>query len=261
MFEMFQNYNEPAQQHQGAGPSNQTFVLSVSGSSIVPDKINTALIGKICNSINNLYSEGYKFALSVGGGKTCRDYASAVKALGSNRFLQDLIGIEITRANAMLVINALDRAFPVVLSDLLRAREIIDAGKIPVYGGIIPGYTTDAVAAVLAEHLNATFINITNVDGIYNLDPRISRSAKLIPKMSHEKLLAVIMRSAGESAEPGQNVVLDIPCALLLKRSKIRTFVLNAEDTANLEAAVRGQEFKGTIVESADAENDVPEEL
>ena len=79
--------------------------------------------------------------------------------------------------------------------------------------------------------------------------------------MSHEKLLAVIMRSAGESAEPGQNVVLDIPCALLLKRSKIRTFVLNAEDTANLEAAVRGQEFKGTIVESADAENDVPEEL
>jgi len=223
------------------------FVVSIGGSSIIRDKPEAQLISGICNSINNLSNEGYKFALVVGGGKTSADYLNAARELGANNFVLDEIGIHVTRLNARLVIQSLEKAHAEVLTELKNSRDIIAGGKIPVFGGMIPGYTTDSVAALLAEYLHATFINLSNVKGVFTADPKKDTNAKFVEKLSHAELVSIV---SVEERGPRQHVILDTPCALILKRSKIKTFVMDAKNIPNFEGAVRGKKFEGTAIES-----------
>ena len=134
-----------------------------------------------------------------------------------------------------------------VLTELKRSGEIIAEGKIPVFGGMIPGYTTDSVAALLAEYLHGTFINLSNVKGVFDSDPKFNPNAKFYEKLNYSELLSFL--SAMEN-KPRQHVILDVPCALILKRSKIKTIVLDAKNMQNFENAVQGKKFEGTTIEA-----------
>jgi uridylate kinase len=155
--------------------------------------------------------------------------------------------------NAKLVIQALENPLHDVLTDINQASAALERNAVPVYGGLMPGFTTDTVASLLAEVLGATFINLSNVDGVYSADPKENPEAKFYSTLTHEELMKIIARSTGLGATPSQNVILDLPCALILKRSSIKTVIMSAEDVDNLENAIRGQEFKGTIIESDEA--------
>ena len=155
-----------------------------------------------------------------------------------------------TRLNALVLIQAIEKAHPEVLTNILRASEIIARGKIPVFGGLMPGFTTDAIAALIAEALNAEYINLTNVDGVYSSDPRENPRAKFFEEISYEKLLS-LMKLAG--SKPGQNMVIDVPACLILKRSSIPGIVLDGKELENFENAVRGLDFKGTRIVKAKA--------
>jgi len=251
MFDIFNQDEEKKDASSEEEPSSYSpvsgsfFSVSVGGSVFIGEKPDAAKIAKFGETINKLYSQGYKFALVVGGGKSCRNYQAAAKALGANNFFLDEIGINMTRVNASLLTQSIDNAFPNVLTDFSMLPEIVEQGKIPVFGGMFPGITTDAVAALVAERMGGTFINLSNVDGVYSADPKKSRSAKFYPELSYERLLSILQLA---ESRPGQNVVLDIPAALILKRSQIKALFLDGNDLANFESAVSGLEFKGTVV-------------
>ncbi len=254
MFDLFENPAATANSSSASSDSSsKTFVVSIGGSAIIGDKPNTTLMAKLATLLSTLHKEGHQFAIVVGGGKTAREYIAAAKTLGANNFITDMVAIRITRANALLLIQALEGAYPEVQTDILTARAVIDSGRIPVFGGLIPGFTTDTVAALLSEFLNATFVNLTNVDGVYNADPRRNKKAVRYDKLSYEKLWRLIVRS--DTREPGANIVLDSFTCAILKRSKIKGMVLAADDLSNLEACLRGQEFKGTTIQDEGAES------
>lgn len=223
------------------------FVVSIGGSSIIREKPEAVLIKEICDSINKLSNEGYKFALVVGGGKTAGNYVDTARELGADNFILDEIGIHVTRINARLIIQSLEKAHQEVLTELKHSKDIMLQGKIPVYGGMVPGYTTDTVGALLSEYLHATFVNLSNVKGVYTADPKIDKSAKFLEKTSYDVLVSIL--SATEN-KPRQNKILDVPCALILKRSKVRTLIIDAKNISNFENAVRGKKFEGTTIEA-----------
>ncbi len=243
---MFDLFETAAASTSAASDSSKTFVLSIGGSAIIGDKPNTALMAKLATLISTLHKEGHQFAIVVGGGKTAREYIAAAKTLGANNFITDLVAIRITRANALLIIQALEGAYPEVQNDIVNARAVIDSGRIPVFGGLIPGFTTDTVAALLSEFLGATFVNLTNVDGIYSADPNRNRKATRYDKLSYERLWRLMARV--DSREPGSNIVLDSFTCAILKRSKIKGIVLAADELSNLEACLRGNAFVGTTI-------------
>ena len=257
--EFFQMYNEGREEESPSAPSPtpepietisygetaKTMVLSIGGSIIAPEKPDATFISKLSESIDRLYNEGYRFAIVVGGGSTARSYIAAAKNLGAGNFALDEIGILATRLNASVLIQGLEKAYPEVLTDINKARDAIALGKIPVFGGLMPGFTTDAVAALIAESLKAEYINMTNVDGVYSSDPKDNPRAKFFEEISFEKLLS-LMKLAG--SKPGQNLIIDVPACLILKRSNIPGIVLNGTDLENFESAVRGSEFKGTRI-------------
>ncbi|AJF60776.1 MAG: UMP kinase [Candidatus Diapherotrites archaeon] len=265
MFDIFEDYARQAEQEEkkssdgsaagsvvssqsyGSYSSGETiYAVSVGGSLLIEQKPSSSQIAKLAEKISSLHREGYKFALVVGGGKVARNYAASAKALGANNFVQDELGIMITRANALLLVQALEAAHEEVLTDVKKAKHVLEQGKIPVFGGLMPSFTTDAVAALVAEELGGVFVNLTNVDGIYSLDPNKSPRAKFFETLSYDKLLSLMKLS---ESKPAQNIVLDLPCCLILKRSRIKGIVMNGFELENFEAMLKGQDFRGTVIE------------
>lgn len=223
------------------------FVVSVGGSIIAGEKPNTSFIARFSESISKLRKKGFKFVLVAGGGKIGRTYISAAKNLGANNYQLDEIGISASRLNAWLLISAIEDAFPVVLTEPRQAVQVIAEKKVPVFGGLLPGLTTDGVAVLIAESLSADFINLTNVDGVYNKDPAKHKNARLYSMLSPSQLLNLISSKA--KTKPGQNIVLDLTAVQIIKRSAIKTIVLNGNDLKNFEDAIKGRHFTGTIIQ------------
>lgn len=168
--------------------------------------------------------------------------------MGANNFELDEVGIAVTRANALFFTYGIDNSWRGVLTDPKEAERVLLLGKTPIFGGTIPGQTTDAVAAIIAELLGADFINVSNVDGIYSADPAKEPNAKLYKELTHTKMVSLLKAQA---SKPGAHTFVDPHAAAILQRSKIRSYFISGDDVENFKSIVRrAPEFKGTIVQT-----------
>ncbi|MEM3625312.1 MAG: UMP kinase, partial [Candidatus Bilamarchaeaceae archaeon] len=172
-----------------------TVVLSIGGSCINPGgKPDTKFIKEFCEIIRNSKD---KIGIVVGGGRAAREYAEAARELGASEFDADDIAIISTRQNAMLLLVGLGKdAYPVVLTDFANAKKAATTSRIIVMGGTIPGITTDTDAVLLAEAIGAEkIINVSNVSGIYDSDPKKNPNAKKYEKMTYDELITLANNS------------------------------------------------------------------
>jgi uridylate kinase len=220
-------------------------VVSVGGSvlarALSPEKFrNYAAAIKDLSKKNTVY-------IVTGGGKAARDYISVARELGADEATCDLIGIELTRLNARLLITALrDDAYYEPPRDYKEAKNASLSGKIVVMGGVTPGQTTDAVSAVLAEYTGADLlINATAIDGVYTTDPKKNKDAKKFNSMTPKQLIEIIMKT---EMLAGANAPVDLLAAKIIERSNIKTIVLNGEDPKNIVDAAGGK-HKGIVIE------------
>lgn len=222
-------------------------VLSVGGSLLNPGKPDADYIEKLARLVIRL-SRRYQFAIICGGGKPARDFAEAVRKFGGNEFLADEAAILLTRANAFLMVAALgEHAFPTPLYDFTKAAEACAMGKVVVMGGTIPGFTTDADAALLSEKIGARrLVNLSNIDSIYSEDPKINPRAKKYRTLSHRKLVELANKFDLRMA--GQNFVFDNIACKIIARSNIETHFVHGWNLRQVEAAIKGKPHKGTVV-------------
>jgi uridylate kinase len=224
-------------------------VISLGGSILMPTLEKNTLREYV--PVLRKIAQEHRLFVVVGGGGEARRYIGIVRDLGIDEGTADEIGILITRLNATMLIAALgDDAYPKVAESHADARKFAESGKIVVMGGITPGQTTDAVAAVLAERVGAAvFINATSVDGIYTADPKKDKNATRFDAITPRQLLEIV---GGTALGAGSNNVLDIVAARVVERSNIPLVVLDGRDPKNLQNAILKGKFIGTVV-SADA--------
>lgn len=229
-------------------------VISLGGSVLIPS-LESHTIREYVPVLREIALH-HRLFIVVGGGGEARRYIRLARDLGVDEGTSDEIGILVTRLNATLLIAALgDEAYPRVAESHAEAKKFAESGKIVVMGGITPGQTTDAVAAVLAERVGASvFINATSVDGIYSADPKTDPSSKRYSCLSPGELLGIVGTSA---LAAGSNTVLDIVAARVVERSGIPLVVLDGRDPENLRKAVLGGSWTGTVV-SGTGENPLP---
>jgi uridylate kinase len=194
-------------------------------------------------------AESCELCVVTGGGERAREYIAIARALGANETLCDYLGIAQTRINAKLLIAALKKAYPEPFLDyqeVAMARASGDQGRIAVMGGVSPGYTTDAVAAMLAEYINADlFVDVTSVDGVYDADPRTVPSAKKYDKLSPRELVALTMTGL---LKAGSRIVIDPVAAKIIERSGLKTIVINGgQNPRSIIDAVHGR-HQGTEI-------------
>ena len=221
-------------------------VISIGGSVLAPD-LDARRVERHAAVIESLATEGCELGIVVGGGGIAREYIGAARDLGANEVQLDQVGIDVTRINARLLIAALGpRVDPKPAHTYEDAGDSIRRGDVSVMGGVSPGQTTDAVAAALAEYVNADLlVYATSVDGVYSSDPNADASAEKYETLSASELVDVIgdiEMSAGASAP------VDLLAAKLIQRSKMRTIVLDGTDPDRISAAVLRGDHAGTDI-------------
>lgn len=195
-------------------------------------------------------ASNHRLFIVVGGGGEARRYINVARSLGVDDASADELGILVTRLNATVLIQALkDEAWPKVVENHTEALTAAESGKIIVMGGVTPGQTTDAVAAVLAERSGASvFFNLTSVDGIYSADPRIDPSARRYEMITPSELLEIVIH---QQATAGVNTVMDIVAVKMVERCGIPLIVLDGRDPETLLIAVETGRCRGTVVSAA----------
>ncbi|MDH3500884.1 MAG: UMP kinase [Nitrosopumilus sp.] len=174
----------------------------------------------------------------AGGGNIARHYISYARSSGADESTLDELGIEISRLNAKLLIYALkNKAYSHPPTTLQEVKHAVDDGLIVVAGGLHPGQSTNGTAALIAEKINAEqFLNATDVDGVYDMDPNKFKKAKKFTRIELKNLKNMLVN---EDSVAGGYDLMDIVALKIIERSKIKTRILKA-DPKIIEKAIKG---------------------
>jgi uridylate kinase len=192
-------------------------------------------ISKICQPI-----------IVAGGGNIARHYISHARSSGADESTLDELGIEISRLNAKLLIYALkNKAYSHPPTTLQEVRHAVDDGLIVVAGGLHPGQSTNGTAALIAEKVKAEqFLNATDVDGVYDMDPNKFKQAKKFKSIEMKNLKSMLVH---EDSVAGGYDLMDIVALKIIERSKIQTRIIKA-DPKIIEKAIKGDNVGTKIV-------------
>lgn len=230
--------------------SNKTIIISLGGSLIVPDEIDWKFVKNFKKVIEKYIRKKYKFIIITGGGKICRKYqeaASKITKLTDDD--RDWIGIHATRMNAHFMRTVFRKcAHPRInknpndLEDFYKFKE-----SILVAAGWRPGFSTDYDAVMLAKYLGfKTIVNFSNIDYVFDKDPKKYKDAKKIEKISWKDFRKIV----GDRWDPGMNVPFDPIASKVAQVENIEVIVMNGKSLKNLENYLEGKKFKGTIIKN-----------
>ena len=222
-------------------------VLSVGGSVLMRGADDARYLVALADLLRKV-GRDRPLAVTTGGGRTAREYIGLGRSLGLTEVELDELGIDVTRLHARLVAGAI--GLPTASHPPGSVREAVEAlrhASPVVLGGTEPGHTTDAVAALIAVRLRAArVVNATDVDGLYDTDPKSHPEARRLGTVGWPALLALLRRTT--AGEPGQSFPFDRLGAEALARAAIPLAIVAGRDLANLEKALTGERFDGTIV-------------
>lgn len=213
------------------------------GGSVLGSPPDAKLVEGYSDVVSELTAGGNSVAVVVGGGSVSRKYIESARDMGLSSYQQDTIAIHASRLNARLMAMKLGgvSSIPTSIEGLMQR---LARNRVAVMGGLRPGITTDTVAALLAASWKADLlIKGSDQEGIYTSDPRISKRAKKLDKISYDELSGII----GGSYKPGIHSIIDPVAVERLVESKVKLVVLNGFEPKNVLKATRGVKI-GTLV-------------
>ncbi len=222
-------------------------VLKIGGSILYNDdgSISTEIIQTYVNVIKKIIDTGNRIGIVVGGGKTARMFIKAARTLGAPESICDEFGIQAARLNAKILAEALgELAYPKIATTVEELEQFAASGKIVLMGGLTPGHSTNAVAAIMAETLKADLlINATNVDGVYDRPPD-ENGARKLEEISGEEFQK-LMEHSGSKA--GSYELFDMVAVEIIRRSHIKTIIFDGKYPDNILKIINGEKI-GTII-------------
>ena len=216
------------------------------GGSVVASPINTELMSKYVDIIKSIQLLGHEVAVVLGGGALAREFIEIAKKLDLDMTAQDEIAISCSRLFAQLFLKKIGESgcnkVAITLDD---AAQYLSKGKVVVMGGLKPGITTDTVAALVAERVEADLlVKGTDQDGVYDKDPRKHPDAIKLDRLSIEDLTKIF---EGSVHKAGIHQIIDPEALKVLKRKRLKLVVVNGFKPENLLAAING-ETVGTVI-------------
>ncbi len=225
----------------------RVIVLSLGGSLIVTEEIDTKFLEEFKKIIRK-HEKNYKFVIVCGGGSIARKYIHALKVEGKSEFLQNLIGIAITKLNARFITYLFGKdANEGIPHDMKHVKNLLKKNNIVFCGALryASKETSDSTAAKIANFFKTDFLNLTNVNGLYDKDPNKHKDVKLIKKISWKNFYNLANRI---KYSPGQHFILDQHAAKIILNKKIKTYIIG-KNLKNLDNLLSGKKLIGTIIE------------
>ena len=223
------------------------YVISVGGSLVAPKGgIDNIFIGELKQFLKERIELGDRFVIVAGGGATARQYVRAAALSGASASEQDWLGIQATRLNAELLRVSLHPLSPAAVI-LDPAEPINERAKLLIAGGYKPGRSTDYAAVLLAERIGAkSVINLSNIDYVYDRDPKKYPDAKKIKEISWPNFRKLV----GDKWLPGMNAPFDPIASKEAQAAGLSTVIINGHKLEELKKYMDGQKFRGTLIQS-----------
>lgn len=232
-------------------PAFKRVLLKLSGEVLAGEKgtgIDFEKVLDVCKRVKACVQMGVQVAIVVGGGNFWRGRSSG----DMDRTRADHMGMLATTINSLALCDALEQlgvtsrvqtaiemrqiAEPYIRNKAIRH---LEKGRVVIFGCGTgnPFFSTDTAAALRAAEIGADVIfKATNVDGVYDSDPKINPQAKKFDKLTHHEVLARELH------------VMDSTAASLCMDNGIKILVFNLNNPDNIVSAVTGAEI-GTLVE------------
>ncbi len=206
-------------------------------------------MASIAGGVKAIADMGVETAAVVGAGNILRggeaagqgmdrataDYAGMVATVINSLVLQDTLESMGTFTRVQSAIEMREVAEPFIRR---RAIRHLEKGRVVIFaaGTGNPFFTTDTAAVLRAIEVGAeVLLKATNVDGVYDCDPRVNPDAKLYRELEYEEAL---LKGLG---------VMDATAFSLAMENDLPIIVLNLDDPYNLRRAVQGEAI-GTYV-------------
>lgn len=229
-------------------------LLKVSGEALMGNQqygIDVSTTDHIAGQIAEAHENDTQIALVIGGGNIFRGLSAA--AGGIERSTADYMGMLATVMNALAMQSALERrgihtrvmsAIPMttVCEPYIRRRAVrhMEKGRIVIFaaGTGNPYFTTDTAAALRAAEMNCeALLKGTQVDGVYDADPKSHPDATRFDSLTYQKVLADDLR------------VMDSAAVTLMRDNKIPIVVFSIHQESGFDAVLRG-DGNCTIIQS-----------
>lgn len=235
-----------------AEPAYKRVVLKLSGEVLQGRQgfgIDPREVRSIAEQIREIRALNVQIALVIGGGNILR--GQSVAEQGMDRSTADYMGMLATVINAMALQDALEKIgvhtrvltaieMQQLAEPYIRRRAIrhLEKGRVVIFAGGTgnPYFTTDTTAALRAIEIDAEVIlKATKVDGVYNADPKLDRSAKKYDKLKYIEVLKKRLR------------VMDATAISLCMDNRLPIVVFNLLKRGNIKKVILGQKI-GTRV-------------
>ena len=203
-------------------------------------------MSKYVDIIKTIKQQGHDVVVVLGGGALAREFIGLAKNLSLDMTAQDEIAISCSRLFAQLFLKKIgEAACSKVATTVDEAAECLGRGKIVVMGGLKPGITTDAVATLVAERINAELlVKGTDQNGVYDKDPRKHTDAVKLDQLSVEDLAKIFEHNEHKA---GIHQIIDPEAIKVLKRHRLKLVVVNGFEPENILAAIKGENV-GTVI-------------
>ena len=227
-------------------------LLKLSGEALAGDKgfgIDVKVLAKTAKEIKEVVTLGAQIGIVVGGGNIFRGVAASAR--GMDRIQADYLGMLATLFNAVAIKESLknEKIQAQVLSALpvqgLTEAYIPQSAKVLLEKGTVlllaagtgnPFFTTDTAAALRASELGAEVIlKATQVDGVYDQDPKLNPDAKIYSEISYSEFLQSHLQ------------VMDATAVSLARENNIPIVVFNGLIKGNLKKIILGSRI-GTLI-------------
>jgi len=223
----------------------ETIIISLGGSLIIPENIDVDFLKDFKKLILSHAAQGKKFVIITGGGKINRKYNEAAKEI-ANPSHEDLdwIGIAALKLNAELLrVIFSEYAHNEVISNL--SNKFSFEKPIAIGSAYKPGRSSDWDAVMAAKTIGAKkLINLSNIDYVYDSDPKINLNAKKIERISWADFQAIIPTEwTSRLSSPFDPIASE-----LAQKEGMQVIIMNGKPIDNLAKCLNGEKFLGTII-------------
>ncbi|KMT18123.1 hypothetical protein BVRB_2g031520 [Beta vulgaris subsp. vulgaris] len=231
----------------------QRVLLKVSGEALAGDNaqnIDPKVTMSIAREVASVTRLGIEVAIVVGGGNIFRGSTWA-GCSGLDRSSADYIGMMATVMNAIFLQATMESiGIPTRVQTAFRMSEVaepyirrrairhLEKGRVVIFaaGTGNPFFTTDTAAALRCAEINAEVVlKATNVDGVYDKDPRQNLDAQLLDTLSYQDVTSKELS------------VMDMTAITLCQENNIPVVVFNLNKEGNISKAIQGERV-GTII-------------
>jgi uridylate kinase len=229
-----------------AGPSYRRVLLKMSGEALLGDQSfghDSKVLTQLAEEVKAAHALGVELCLVIGGGNIVR--GAALASAGVERASADYMGMLGTVINALAVQSVIEQAglptrvmsaipMAAVCEPYIRRRALrhLEKGRVVIFaaGTGNPFFTTDTAAALRATEMNCdAILKATQVDGVYDADPKRDPNAKRFERLSYLDVLAKDLR------------VMDASAISLARESSIPILVFSVHAPGALARVLRGE--------------------